>query len=52
LAANTKYPITAGGTSYVFTTPVDTTYTSETAAENGTTISLVTTGEKYTWNAA
>ena len=28
----------------------DTTYSSETAAESGTTVSLVTTGEKYIWN--
>ena len=29
---------------------VDTTYTNEPAAQGGTTVSLVTTGEKYTWN--
>ena len=28
----------------------DTTYTSKTAASGGTDVSLVTTGEKYTWN--
>lgn len=28
----------------------DTTYSSLPAAENGTTVSLVTTGDKYTWN--
>ena len=28
----------------------DTTYSSQTAASGGTTLSLVTTGEKYTWN--
>lgn len=28
----------------------DTTYSSEAAASGGTTLSLVTTGEKYTWN--
>lgn len=28
----------------------DTTYSSKTAASNGTDVSLVTTGEKYTWN--
>lgn len=28
----------------------DTTYSSETAVSDGTTVSLVTTGEKYTWN--
>lgn len=52
LSANTKYAITAGGTSFIFTTPVDnnTTYSSKTAASGGTDVSLVTTGEKYTWN--
>lgn len=29
---------------------IDTTYTSKTAASGGTDVSLVTTGEKYTWN--
>lgn len=29
----------------------DTTYSSKTAASGGTEVSLVTTGEKYTWNA-
>lgn len=75
LAFGTKYAITAGGTSYVFTMPsnpnTNTTYKftigsttkgdatngvdlgtlkSETAASGGTTLSLVTTGEKYSWN--
>lgn len=52
LAANTKYKLTAGGSSYIFTTPPDnnTTYTSQAAASGGTAVSLVTTGEKYTWN--
>ena len=50
LAANTKYAITAGGTSYVFTTPPDTTYSSKSAASGGTEVSLCTTDEKYTWN--
>ena len=31
-------------------TPPNTTYSSKTAAQNGTDVSLVTTGEKYTWN--
>ncbi len=51
LAASTKYAITAGGTSYVFTTPPNTTYSSLAAASGGTDVSLVTTGEKYTWNS-
>ena len=50
LAASTKYKITAGGSTYVFTTPPNTTYSSKTAASGGTEVSLVTTGEKYTWN--
>lgn len=29
---------------------IDTTYESKTAAQGGTAVSLVTTGEKYTWN--
>ena len=48
LAASTKYALTAGGTSYIFTTPPNTTYSSKTAASGGTDVSLVTTGEKYT----
>ena len=52
LAANTTYKLTAGGSSIIFKTPVDnnTTYSSKAAASGGTDVSLVTTGEKYTWN--
>ena len=52
LSANTTYKLTAGGTSVIFKTPVDnnTTYSSKSAASGGTDLSLVTTGEKYTWN--
>ena len=52
LASNTTYKLTAGGTSVIFKTPVDnnTTYESKAAASGGTAVSLVTTGEKYTWN--
>ena len=52
LAANTTYKLTAGGSTYIFKTPVDnnTTYESKAAASGGTAVSLVTTGEKYTWN--
>ena len=32
-------------------TDTNTTYSSKTAAEDGTDVSLVTTGEKYTWNS-
>jgi len=35
---------------YVNVPWTDTTYSSETAAQGGTTVSLVTTGEKYNWN--
>ena len=48
LAASTKYQLTAGGSTYIFTTPPNTTYSSKTAASGGTDVSLVTTGEKYT----
>ena len=51
LSANTKYKLTAGGSTYVFTTPVDTKYESKAASSGGTDVSLVTTGEKATWNA-
>ena len=50
MSANTKYKLTAGGETYIFTTPSDTTYESKSAASGGTAVSLVTTGEKYTWN--
>ena len=51
LEASKKYQLTAGGSTYIFTTPPDTTYSSKTAASGGTEVSLVTTGEKYTWNS-
>ena len=51
LEASTKYQLTAGGSTYIFTTPPNTTYSSKTAASGGTEVSLVTTGEKYTWNS-
>jgi hypothetical protein len=50
MAANTKYKLTAGGSTFIFTTPKDTTYTSKDAVSGGTEVSLVTTGEKWTWN--
>ncbi len=52
LQPNTKYTLTAGGQSYTFTTPADsdTTYSSLAAENDGTAVSLVTTGEKATWN--
>ena len=40
--------LTIGGSTYEVAVPD--TYSSQTAAEGGTTLSLVTTGEKYTWN--
>jgi len=53
LSADTTYKLTAGGSSVLFKTPVDnnTTYESKSAASGGTDLSLVTTGEKYTWNS-
>jgi len=51
LEASKKYQLTAGGSTYIFTTPPNTTYSSKTAASGGTDVSLVTTGEKYTWNS-
>ena len=53
LAYNTTYKLTAGGSSIIFKTPADnnTTYSSKDAASGGTDVSLVTTGEKYTWNS-
>ena len=47
---------TAGTTKYLredgtWTAPPNTTYSSKTAASGGTDVSLVTTGEKYTWNS-
>lgn len=50
LAASTTYTLTAGGTTYAFKTPPNTTYESKSASSGGTAVSLVTTGEKYTWN--
>ena len=52
MAANTKYKITAGGDSFIFTTPKDngTSYSSRPEAEGGTSTSLCTNGEKYKWN--
>lgn len=43
---NTKY-LRADGT---WAVPPNTTYSSKSAASGGTDVSLVTTGEKYTWN--
>jgi len=52
LAHGSTYKLTAGGTNVIFTMPTDnnTTYSSKTEASGGTDVSLVTTGEKYTWN--
>ena len=35
----------------IYSTDNDTTYSSKTASSGGTDVSLVTTGEKYTWNS-
>jgi hypothetical protein len=52
LAHGSTYKLSAGGTDVIFKMPTDnnTTYSSKTAASGGTDVSLVTTGEKYTWN--
>ncbi len=42
--------VNAGATAVEWDDETDTTYESKTAAESGTDVSLVTTGEKYTWN--
>lgn len=42
--------VNAGATAVEWDDDIDTTYESKTAAEGGTDVSLVTTGEKYTWN--
>ena len=51
LKANTKYTITAGGNSYIFTTPTDnnTTYAAGTGLTGTTTFSLATTGTAGTY---
>ena len=51
LVAGSNITLTTHPTTNVITiSATDTTYTSAAAAEGGTTLSLVTTGEKYTWN--
>ena len=47
LKANYTYTFVYNGTQWDL---IGETYESKTAASNGTDISLVTTGEKYTWN--
>lgn len=43
--------VTTDSSGNIIIASTDTTYSSQTAAQNGTTVSLVTTGEKYTWNS-
>ena len=52
LAANRIYWFVYDGTNYelVGDLDTDTTYSNKAAASGGTDVSLVTTGEKYTWN--
>lgn len=53
LAAGNNITLTPDATNDKITiAATDTTYESKTAAENGTALSLVTTGEKYLWNNA
>lgn len=49
LKAGTNVTITESSGTFTFAA-TDTTYESKTAASGGTAVSLVTTGEKYTWN--
>ena len=49
-SGNTFTATRADGTTFTFDQK-DTTYSSKTAASGGTDVSLVTTGEKYTWNS-
>ena len=49
--AGTNVQVVADGTAKTITvSATDTTYESKTASSGGTDVSLVTTGEKYTWN--
>ena len=51
LAAGSNVTLTPDATNDKITiTATDTTYSSKSAASSGTDVSLVTTGEKYTWN--
>ena len=43
--------VNSGGTGVEWADDNDTTYESKSAASGGTDVSLVTTGEKYTWNS-
>lgn len=47
----TKVSSDANGVITISSTDNNTTYSSKTAASGGTDVSLVTTGEKYTWNS-
>ena len=58
LSANTKYKLTAGGTSYIFTTPQDTTYSAATTSADGlmssadkTKLNGIATGAEVNQNA-
>jgi len=50
LIPGSNVSITDGGSGNVTIAATDTTYESKAAASGGTAVSLVTTGEKYTWN--
>ena len=52
ITAGSNITVTGDATNKTITiAATDTTYSSQSAAQGGTTESLVTTGEKYTWNA-
>jgi hypothetical protein len=50
IIANQTYMFVYDGTNWVTKLNYNSTYSSKTAAAGGTAVSLVTTGEKYTWN--
>ena len=51
MTANKKYKVEADNSGNLFVDVPWTEYTSKAAASGGTDVSLVTTGEKYTWNS-
>lgn len=52
ISAGTNVQVSANATAKTLTiSATDTTYSSQSASQGGTAVSLVTTGEKYTWNS-
>jgi len=51
ITAGTNVQVSGDATAKTITiSATDTTYSSQSASQGGTAVSLVTTGEKYTWN--